>query len=46
MKMCDVLKRPVATLGAELRTLNTDIVKRRTAFERKVLRRMCWGELK
>ena len=43
MEMRQILKRPVATLGVEFWALNTGIVNRRTAFERKVLRRMFEG---
>ena len=43
LKMCKISKGPVATLGAEFWTLNTDIVERLAAFDGKVLRRMFGG---
>jgi hypothetical protein len=45
MKMCKILKGPVAKLRAEFWILNTDIANRLAAFERKVLRRM-FGAIK
>jgi len=43
MKMYEVLKRPMATSGAESWTLNKDVANRLAAFERKVIRRMFGG---
>jgi hypothetical protein len=43
MRIYKTLTRPVATCKAESWTLNKDITKRRTAFERKVIRRMFGG---
>jgi hypothetical protein len=45
IEMYKTLTSPVATYGAESWTLNEDITKRLSAFERKVLRRMFGGIL-
>ena len=45
IEMYKTLISPVATYGAESWTMNEDITKRLSAFERKVLRRMFGGIL-
>jgi len=43
LKICKTWIRPVAMYRAESWTLNKDIAKQLAAFERKVLRRVFWG---